>query len=44
MRSKIKLTLYGCRTALSEIKNGKVGNVPNHLKDSNLDGKELEHG
>jgi putative ATPase len=30
--------------ALSEVKNGKVRNVPNHLKDANLDGKELGHG
>ncbi|MDR3257098.1 MAG: replication-associated recombination protein A [Endomicrobium sp.] len=30
--------------ALLEVKNGKVRNVPNHLKDANLDGKELGHG
>jgi putative ATPase len=30
--------------ALSEVKNGKVRNVLNHLKDSNLDGQTLGHG
>jgi putative ATPase len=30
--------------ALSEVKNGKVRGVPNHLKDANLDGKKLGHG
>ncbi|MDR1696218.1 MAG: replication-associated recombination protein A [Endomicrobium sp.] len=30
--------------ALSEVKNGKARNVPNHLKDANLDGEELGHG
>jgi len=26
------------------VKNGKTRNVPNHLKDANLDGKTLGHG
>jgi putative ATPase len=30
--------------ALSEVKNGKVRNVPNYLKDANLDGEKLGHG
>lgn len=30
--------------ALAEVKNGKVRNVPNHLKDASLDGEELGHG
>ncbi|MCL1971587.1 MAG: replication-associated recombination protein A [Endomicrobia bacterium] len=30
--------------ALNEVKNGKVRNVPNHLKDANLDGEKLGHG
>lgn len=30
--------------ALSEVKNGKVRDVPNHLKDANLDGGKLGHG
>lgn len=30
--------------ALREVKNGKVRNVPDHLKDANLDGEELGHG
>ena len=30
--------------ALSEVKNGKVRGVPNHLKDANLDGGKLGHG
>jgi putative ATPase len=30
--------------ALSEVKNGKVRSVPNHLKDASLDGKKLSHG
>lgn len=30
--------------AMAEVKSGKVRNVPDHLKDSNLDGKELGHG
>jgi putative ATPase len=30
--------------ALAEVKNGKDRSVPNHLKDANLDGKELDHG
>jgi putative ATPase len=30
--------------AMSEVKNGGVRNVPNHLKDSNLDGEKLGHG
>lgn len=30
--------------AMREVKNGKVRNVPNHLKDANLDGKDLGHG
>ena len=30
--------------ALAEVRSGKVRNVPNHLKDANLDGKELGHG
>ena len=30
--------------ALGEVKNGKTRSVPDHLKDANLDGKELGHG
>ncbi|MDR0956743.1 MAG: replication-associated recombination protein A [Endomicrobium sp.] len=30
--------------ALSEVRNGKLRRVPNHLKDVNRDGKELGHG
>jgi putative ATPase len=30
--------------AISEVKNGRVRNVPNHLKDANLDGEALGHG
>jgi putative ATPase len=30
--------------ALSEVKNGKVRSVPNHLKDANLDDEKLGHG
>jgi putative ATPase len=30
--------------ALSEVKNGKVRSVPNHLKDANLDDEKLRHG
>ena len=31
-------------SALNEVKNGKARNVPNHLKDANLDGEKLGHG
>lgn len=30
--------------AVEEVKNGKERNVPNHLKDSSLDGKAFGHG
>jgi putative ATPase len=30
--------------ALSEVKKGRVRNVPNHLKDTNLDSKRLGQG
>ncbi|MDD5020804.1 MAG: replication-associated recombination protein A [Endomicrobiaceae bacterium] len=30
--------------AIEEVKNGKQRNVPNHLKDASLDGKEFGHG
>lgn len=30
--------------AMQEIENNKVQEVPNHLKDANLDGEELGHG
>lgn len=30
--------------ALNEVKNGKVRNVPDHLKDANVDGEKLGHG
>jgi len=30
--------------ALSEVKKGRVRSVPNHLKDTSLDGKRLGHG
>ena len=30
--------------ALSEVKNGKVRQVPEHLKDASFDGKKLGHG
>jgi putative ATPase len=30
--------------ALAEVKNGKARNVPNHLKDANLDGEKFGHG
>jgi putative ATPase len=30
--------------ALSEVKNGKIRNVPNHLKDANFDSEKLGHG
>jgi len=30
--------------ALAEVKNGKTRQVPNHLKDANLDGDTLGHG
>lgn len=30
--------------AMSEVKNGKVRQVPNHLKDANLDGDAFGHG
>lgn len=31
-------------SALNEVRNGKVRNVPNHLKDASLDGEKLGHG
>ena len=30
--------------AIEEVKNGKRRNVPDHLKDASLDGKEFGHG
>jgi len=30
--------------AMSEVENGKPREVPNHLKDANLDGERLGHG
>jgi putative ATPase len=30
--------------AMSEVKNGKIRNVPNHLKDASLDSEKLGHG
>jgi putative ATPase len=41
---KSNASYLAIENALSEVKNGKVRNVPNHLKDANLDGKELGHG
>ncbi|MDR3111847.1 MAG: replication-associated recombination protein A [Elusimicrobiota bacterium] len=32
------------KNAMLEVKNGKTRNVPNHLKDANLDGEMLGHG
>ena len=41
---KSNASYLAVEAALSEVKNGKARNVPNHLKDANLDGKELGHG
>ncbi|MCA6071311.1 MAG: replication-associated recombination protein A [Endomicrobium sp.] len=41
---KSNASYLAIENALSEVKNGKVRNVPDHLKDANLDGKELGHG
>jgi putative ATPase len=41
---KSNASYLAIENALCEVKNGKVRNVPNHLKDANLDGKELGHG
>lgn len=41
---KSNASYLAIENALLEIKNGKVRNVPNHLKATNLDGKELGHG
>jgi putative ATPase len=36
---KSNASYLAIENALSEVKNGKARNVPNHLKDANLDGK-----
>lgn len=41
---KSNASYLAVEAALSEVKNGRTRNVPNHLKDANLDGKELGHG
>ncbi|MDR3196198.1 MAG: replication-associated recombination protein A [Endomicrobium sp.] len=41
---KSNASYLAIENALAEVKNGKGRNVPNHLKDANLDGKELSHG
>ncbi|MDR0485678.1 MAG: replication-associated recombination protein A [Elusimicrobiota bacterium] len=41
---KSNSTYLAIDAALNEVKNGKVRNVPNHLKDANLDSKTLGHG
>jgi putative ATPase len=41
---KSNASYLAIENALSEVKNGKVRNVPTHLKDANLDGKDLGHG
>ena len=41
---KSNASYLAVENALSEVKNGKTRNVPNHLKDANLDGEELGHG
>ena len=41
---KSNASYMAVESALSEVRNGKVRNVPNHLKDANLDGEKLGHG
>jgi putative ATPase len=41
---KSNASYLAIENALSEVRNGKPRSVPNHLKDSNLDGEELGHG
>jgi putative ATPase len=41
---KSNASYLAIESALTEVKNGKGRNVPNHLKDANLDRKELSHG
>ncbi|MCL2390898.1 MAG: replication-associated recombination protein A, partial [Endomicrobia bacterium] len=41
---KSNASYMAVENALAEVRNGKTRNVPNHLKDANLDGKELGHG
>ncbi|MDR2399086.1 MAG: replication-associated recombination protein A [Endomicrobium sp.] len=41
---KSNASYLAIENALSEVKNGKARNVPNHLKDANLDTKDLGHG
>jgi putative ATPase len=41
---KSNASYLAVEAALSEVKNGRTRNVPNHLKDANLDGKTLGHG
>ncbi|MDR3281510.1 MAG: replication-associated recombination protein A [Endomicrobium sp.] len=41
---KSNASYMAIKRALLEVRNGKVRDVPNHLKDSNLDSERLEHG
>jgi putative ATPase len=41
---KSNASYLAIENALSEVKNGKARSVPNHLKDANLDGRDLGHG
>lgn len=41
---KSNASYFSIEKALSEVKNGKARNVPNHLKDANLNCKKFGHG